>query len=649
MLSFKTLFLAFLFGSLPAVLYGQTARAKKKPPQVWSVKIEGNKTFSSIHIKDQIATEGYSFMDKLKFWNRSAHKLQKIEVKKDVIRIRNFYNQHGFPNTTVNYRIESKKKEWKKKVIFIISEKAPVRIKKLTFDFSGKPGYRKKILKSAVFKRTRKHSGFQVGKRYQPVNKEKVSGSYTQLLKNMGFAYAKVNLDAKIDTLRLAADVTIHADLGPMAFIHHISVKGDSTVSDRYVIRQSGLKKGEKFSLKALRNAQRQIFDHHLFQFVTINIPDQPEDSTLDLAMNVRERPLRTVKTSIGFGTRDYLRGRVSWVDRNPFGRAHKFSATARASFIEQSLSLDYLFPYVFNPKSSFVISPLAEHLLEPGYELFSAGVTNSFIYQYSRNLTASVSYKYARNDEHSPLSSEQLPDTTQSYNVSSLQFSGYFNQGFGRINHKGWVIQPFFEISGFLHTSTYNFQKLSLDVRRYTPLTKTTTLVTRVQGGKIFAAGIDSLPHNIRDYLGGTSSVRGWYRHDLGPKRAVFNIAQSQNPQTLSDSTVFDKYIPIGGRSFFSFNLEIRQGIDKLIKGFGLAAFLDGGQLWRRGFDFSKRPLQFGAGGGVRYNSPIGPVRLYVGYKVNPTDKDLDIYHGHDYGNFWNRIAIHVSIGEAF
>jgi outer membrane protein insertion porin family len=283
----------------------------------------------------------------------------------------------------------------------------------------------------------------------------------------------------------------------------------------------------------------------------------------------------------------------------------------------------------------------LAEHLLEPNYELLSAGVTNSLIYQYSRYLAGSLSYEYTKNDEISQRSNANLPDTSKNYDISSLQLNGYYNNTFGRNIHRGWAVQPSIEVSGFFGLADYKFQKLSLDVRRYTPLTKSTTLVTRVQGGKLLSVRTDSLPKHIRYYLGGTSSVRGWYRHELGPKRAI----TSSN----GNKTTFEKYVPKGGRTFFSFNLEIRQDISPLINGFGIAAFLDGGQLWRRGIEFGERPLQFGAGGGLRYNSPIGPVRLYVGYKVNPTAKDLNRYQGHDYGNIWNRIAIHVSIGQAF
>src|SRR5699024_4194154 len=101
--------------------------------------------------------------------------------------------------------------------------------------------------------------------------------------------------------------------LGPMTYIDNISVEGDSTVSDQYVIRESGLKRGDKYSMKDIQEAQREIFNHHLFRFATIHIPEQPKDSTLDLNMRIRENSLRTVRTSIGVGTEEYLRGSVGW------------------------------------------------------------------------------------------------------------------------------------------------------------------------------------------------------------------------------------------------------------------------------------------------------------------------------------------------
>jgi outer membrane protein insertion porin family len=620
-----------------------------KAEQVWKLTIEGNDTFSGVLIKDQIATSAFSFLEKLKFWDRSGHQLNETEIKKDVIRIRNFYNRRGFPNVQVRYRIEDGNKSWKKHVVFIINEQAPIRINDITFTFTNEDRYREVVMQNSDFQKTRRKSEFQEGDRYEIIKKPEVVASYEQRLKNLGFAYAKVSIEAAVDTAGLAANLTIKSSPGPLTYINNIDVKGDSSSSKGYIIRESGLKKGQKFSLNALQEAQREIFNHHLFRFATLNIPEQQQDSTLDLTMRVRENELRTVKTSVGFGTEGLLRGRVSWTHRNVFDRAHQFTASARASFIEQTVNLDYIFPYVFNTKSSFVVSPFGQHLLEPSFELFRLGVTNSLIYQYSRNLTGSVSYQFTRNAELSQRTDESLPDTTQNFNLSSIQLSGYYNQGFGRRSQNGWVVQPFAEVSGLLGSSTFEFQKLTVDVRRYIPLSKSTTLAARIETGALFAAKEDSLPTNIRFFLGGTNSVRGYGRHELGPQRVIIDSVRNDDGQVIADSAEFRRFVPVGGRSFFGFNFEIRQGIDQLIDGFGIAIFLDGGQVWRREPDLSLRPMQFAAGGGLRYQSPIGPVRLDVGYKLNPSDTDLKRFQGQDFGNAFDRIGIHISVGQAF
>lgn len=634
-----------LFLSAPV----QAQSSDDRPDQVWEVEIRGNETFSDILIKERIATSGYSFWQKVKFWRRSSNPFNEVEVKKDVIRIRNYYNRRGFPNVSVAYQIEEGSKPWKKEVIFTVNEQAPIRIGDVGFAFSTGEQYRQEVMQSDEFIRERRSSEFESGERYEPIEVPEVEAAYQQMLKNLGFAYASVSIQARIDTAQLQADLTIDFSTGPMTFLEQITVEGDSTISGDYIVRESGLKPGNKYTLTSIQEAQREIFNHHLFRFVTINIPEQPKDSTLDLNMQIREHPLRLVEASIGFGTEEYLRGQLSWTHRNVFRKAHKFTARAKASFIEQTLNLDYLVPYLFNTKSSYVVSPFAQHLLEPSFELSRLGITNSLIYQYSQKLTGSVSYQFTRNAELSQQLNESLPDTTQNYDLSSLQFSAYYNEGFGLRGQKGWVVQPYAELSGFFGSSSFQFQKLSLDVRRYMPLSSSTTLALRVQGGRLFSAQEDSLPNNIRFYLGGTSSIRGWGRDQLGPKRAVTDSLRDESGQAIPDTTTFSRYIPVGGRNYFGFNLEIRQEIDGLIEGLGFAAFLDGGQVWRKNIDLKDRPLQFGVGGGVRYESPIGPVRLDVGYKVNPSDQDLNIYRGRDHGNAWDRIGIHVSIGQAF
>ncbi|MDZ7717060.1 MAG: BamA/TamA family outer membrane protein [Balneolaceae bacterium] len=619
------------------------------PDQVWKIEIKGNEAFSDLVIKDQIATESPSFWDKVKFWNKGGHAINETELRKDVIRIRNYYNRRGYNKVRVSYRVEDGKKDWKKKVIFTIDENAPIRVNDVTYVIDASTPIEKEIRENDDYQAVLEKHAYRSGKRYQFIREPEVIGSFVDVLKNLGFAYAEVEITTKIDTSRLEANLTITSKPGPKTYIEKLEVEGAEKLPDDYVIRESALRTGDLYNYDEIQKAQQELFNHHMYRFVTIDIPEQPRDTTLDMRIRVRENSLRSIQTSVGFGIEELLRGQVSWTHRNAFNQGHKFTASGRASFIEQSVSLDYLFPYVFNTKSSVIISPFGQHLLEKSFELLRGGITNSFIYRYSENMTGSISYQYTKNQELSKQTDASLPDTTLQYDLSSLQVSGYYSQGFSR-EQRGWVVQPYAEVSGFLGGATFSFQKLSVDVRRYTELSKSTTLATRVQAGSLFSVDTDSLPNNIRFFLGGTNSVRGWYRQELGPKQArVRPDSVLQNDGTYRDTTEFVRYIPTGGRTMFGFNVEIRQSLDELINGFGVSAFLDGGQVWNKLSTVGNRPIQFGIGGGLRYRSPIGPLRIDVGYKVNPTKRDLNIYRGQDFGNFWNRIGIHFSIGQAF
>lgn len=612
------------------------APAADIPDQVWKVAIKGNNTFSDMVLKERMAVETPSFFQKLMFWRRGDFPLDEVELQKDVIRLRNFYQRRGFRQVEVDYRIEDGNRQWKKKVIFTVNENAPTSIRDVEYVFEKDNKYEQSIRRDESFQSLKRSSPYKPGRRYETIREPEVIGNLTDMLKNLGFAYADVNISAQIDTARMAADVTIHMNTGPRTQISNIKVDGVQTISDRYVVRESGLKEGEQYSQDKIQEAQRELFSHHLFRFATIRVPDQPQDTSLNLLVEVREYPLRSVEASIGFGTEEYVRGQLSWTHRNVFGRGHKLTVSGRSSFIEQLVSVDYLIPYVYNPKSSIVISPFGQHLLEKSFELYRAGIINSFIYQYRKNATGSASYEFTKNLESTVQSLSSLPDSTLSYDLSSLQLSGYYSQELSR-EPRGWLIQPYVELSGLLGLATFHFQKFSLDVRRYTPVTETTTLATRLQLGGVYDVDTDTLPGNIRLYLGGTNSVRGWYRQELGPKRV--RLTESENIE----------YIPTGGRAMLGFNIEVRQNLPFLFEGFGIAAFLDGGQIWQRMGTIGNRPVQFGTGGGFRYQSPLGPIRIDVGYKLNPNPGDLGIRTFDEEYSIWRRIGIHFSIGQAF
>jgi outer membrane protein insertion porin family len=613
-----------------------SAQDTERDPIVWKVSFEGNENFSRMVLREIIAADSPSLIQKV-LRKYSDFRLSETELRRDRIRLMRYYERRGYQNVSVEFEIITRRKEWQREVVFHVREGDPVMIHSSEIVIDAVDEIKEEIRETRDFERALARHEFREGERYQTLRTADVEGRFLQVLENQGFAWPEIEIETEIDSVTNRADIKIIARPNDKSYFSSITIEGDLSVPERILLRETNIREGGLYSRNKMQDAQRQIFNHHLFRFATVTLPEQARDSDLDVLIRVREHPQRSVQATIGFGREEYLRGQLSWQHRNISGTGHRFGASGRASFIEQRISTNYLVPYVFNPRSSNVTTLFGVHKLEPSFELFQAGLSNSLIYQLRRNATASASYEFSINEELSRDPDVSLPDTVLNYQVSSLSLSGYYSEGLSR-EPRGWVVQPFIEFSGTFKEATFTFQKISLDVRRYTQISRSTTLAARVNTGKIFYEENRNLPSNILFFTGGTNSVRGWSRQSLGPSRPTF-----------TDSGEFNTYVPTGGRAIFNFNLELRQQLTGIIPNLGLAAFIDGGQVWDDIENLGDRPIQFGAGGGIRYQSPIGPVRVDVGYKVNPTDEDLNIFNGEDFGSRWSRIGIHFSIGQAF
>ena len=644
-------------------------QAGRQPdPTVRAIRFTGNDHISSIVLREWIATNTPSLRERLlrKF---GAYGLDEEELQKDCIRLERLYRRRGFPYAQVWYTLDIQKKGKRVDVLFNIREGEPQIVRRTDITIDAPPGVREEIENDASFRRLLTGHPMAEGKRYQSIFTADVTGAFRSFLEERGFPWPEVEVTAKIlehvskegddkesgrealseamsegddkesgrEAMSEAVSVTVLLRPGPKASIDTFEITGQEAAKPWYILRQTGLHQGDLFQASTLQEAQRQLYAHPLIRFATITLPEQPKDSTLHLRVRLREHALRTVSAAAGIGNEDLLRGEIRWTHRNVADRGHRLSISARASFIEQVFATDYLIPYVFNNKSRFASSPYVERKLEPSYDLFSTGWTNRLIYQINRRSTASFSYEFSLNEELSKKPTVELPESEIDYNISSFVFSAFYSEGFRR-SPSGWVISPTFEISGLFGESTYTFQKITADVRHFLPLTSAATLAARVWTGLITGSSSTALPSNILYFAGGTNSVRGWSRQFLGPKQPLFD-----------ENGFFDRYLPVGGKAAFTFNLEWRQQLRTRYKGFGFALFIDGGQIWPSFARVDERPVQFSAGGGLRYQSPIGPVRVDVGYKLNPKSEDMNQFPETNALSGAGRFGVHFSIGQAF
>ena len=150
---------------------------------------------------------------------------------------------------------------------------------------------------------------------------------------------------------------------------------------------------------------------------------------------------------------------------------------------------------------------------------------------------------------------------------------------------------------------------------------------------------GLDSIPLDERLYLGGGTTVRGWAPDRLGP-------VQWSDPACASDGAIEGcELVPVGGLVQAFGNFEVRK---KLPWGLGAVLFVDLGRVWGTWAEILESPPLPSLGLGLRYDSPIGPLRADLAWRLGTQD-DIERPAGDPDAATPSRIAVHFGITEAF
>jgi outer membrane protein insertion porin family len=194
----------------------------------------------------------------------------------------------------------------------------------------------------------------------------------------------------------------------------------------------------------------------------------------------------------------------------------------------------------------------------------------------------------------------------------------------------KGYLSSLTGEFAGL--GGTEFFTKVTLDHRHYFKFYWETYFALHGQVGQVFKVGDNEIPIDERFLLGGISTLRGFKSRTVGPR--LQRTANSVDPVTgalLGSSNVFDY---IGGDKKAFCNLEY---IFPLIKDVGLKGlvFFDAGNAWGEDEDFFSK-IRYSAGAGIRWFSPMGPLRLEWGYNLDPVDGEPNSQFEFSIGRFY-------------
>lgn len=551
--------------------------------------------------------------------------------------------------------------------------------------------------------------------RNEPFDEEqfdKALAAVRRVLTDRGYAYAKVKNDAHVDIVAHKADVVLTAAPGETCVFGSVSIEGLRELPDLPIRRAIDIDPGEPFSEAALESAQQAVLDLGVFASVEI-APDLSDPSRPDrvVPINVKVEPsrLRTVRLGGGIefdALKADVHGIVGWENRNFLGGMRSFGVTFKPGVVlyptrvsdielpnrflpESRLRFDFRQPGFIEARTNAFIRPeldVQALLVNPdpppnqrviGYGEIRNGIGIDraywkFYVAVSHNLQ--VAYPFAYVGSRDPT----LGTLVISYPelITQLDFRD------DRIHpRKGVWIGNTLQFAGGPFGGQAQDIKLQPDVRGYVPISRGVVLAVRGAVGFLFPRNYGSnIQHpgslfeaseeRTRDYQltffrgffsGGPTTNRGYPLRGIGPHDMVPFISpelevQRQSTTCGSDPGEFDCRTPTGGFTLWEASTEVRF---KVTGPLSVATFCDASDVSPRTTDIRLSHLHLSCGAGGRYDTPVGPIRLDIGYRIpglqvigglTPDEREPStIPAKRSSGDFGIPIAISLGIGEAY
>ncbi len=634
---------------------GRPAFAADEPKiEVHSLRFDGVKSVSASALRDALATRASS---RLPFIGRK-HLFDRARLEADLERIRAYYLDHGFPDARVT-RFDAKLNDAQTRVdiTIYVSEGQPTRVAALQFE-----GF--DAVSTGRMKSIRRRSAVKPG---QPLDRAAVTATHElamNALRDNGYPYAKVAIDEEKKADPHEVTIVFRAQPGARGLFGNTDVVGNQSVDDWVVRRELLFKPGDLYRRRAVLESQRKLYGLELFQFVNIapiateiagaaapgdgaggeaQLPSgaQPSggDVTVPMRVTVTENKHRQMRFSLGYGTEEQARAQVHYEQLNFLGGARTAGIRAKWSSLDRGVRLEFTQPYLYNPRLSLEVVGQRWYDNEPGYTSVASGGHATL--RYSLGGLTSLSTTFTDEFDSSTVSAEVLADPTLQKELIALGLDPVTGEQRGTLvalgidaqrstaapslldATRGYVIGLHFEQAGQVLGGSFAYHAASFDARHYKRLTDRLVVATRVQAGSLKPAddNLANVPISKRYYLGGATSIRGWGRYEVGP--------------TTEAGT------PIGGLTIFDGMGELRWSVHGQ---FGLVAFVDLGNVWSEPWNFQFGDLRYAVGPGLRYATPIGPLRVDVGYQLNPIPGLL--INGKPETRHWR---VHFSIGQAF
>jgi len=311
--------------------------------------------------------------------------------------------------------------------------------------------------------------------------------------------------------------------------------------------------------------------------------------------------------------------GTVEYTRRNLRGRAESLTFSVFAARLDQHGSFSYTNPSFFDSiwKSSAILS--GEHNSQN--PLFTARIGN-LGYQLERPLNAkktthlSVGYNFQLTRISNLLIPELVPPNQLNVHLSTLSVNWIHDTRDNVLDaHRGVYETCRLGVNPAWLGSNFSFATFFGQAAYYKNIGKGIIWANSLRLGLEQAYAGSEVPLSQRFFSGGSNSLRGFPLNGAGPQRSVLVCSNPSDPTTCSKITV-----PAGGNELLILNSELRFPLNAIKRGLGIVTFYDGGNVFPTiGFHDFTSLYSNSVGIGLRYATPVGPIRIDIGHNLNP------------------------------
>ena len=490
--------------------------------------------------------------------------------------------------------------------------------------------------------------------------------------------YANVDADPKpdLDAEAHEADVLIPIQRGPLVRFNRIEIRGNTKTRDKVLRRELEIAEGELFSETKLERSKRRVLALGYFERVDVSTEQADDPTSINVNIEVAERPTGTFQVGAGFSSIESFIATAQVQQANLFGTGQSLSIQGQISGLRQLVNVRYFEPYLFDSDFSASIDLFDQLRIYNDFSQTSVGGSLTIGYPIIQpQLRAAMSYNLQR-DKVSTESTSTFFGTASAVSVfQRLPLANLFNDGYTssvrptltfdtRDNRlfptSGVFLQASAELATSHLASQNQFLRYRTTGRFYYPIGAGIVLKLNTESGVVTSPKEDGVPIFARFFLGGILDVRGYRLRTLGP-RLPLNAGLDPNSRPITNGA------NIGGNVMYYQNLELEFPIvDKVgIRG---VIFTDAGNAWNLEdlyctaagggqingvsgafggknyavndpcftFPGSLAKLRTSYGAGIRWFSPLGPLRFEYGFPVKPLPYEEKSVFEFTIGNFF-------------